>query len=337
MSEKPRWEIRAYREGDEHAIVQLFNAVFEVGNPDFVHRTLAQWHWAFRDNPMGHHTFVAEVEGKMVGQYTAQPSLWRFPHGVHLGAQAIDTCVAPEYRRSLKRTGLFLSLAFEWFDHFARPECDNIVWGLPNPQAFRIGTRRVDYRPVRCPVPERSLPLRAASRFEAEGIHIQSIDAFGREIDAFDEQLASKHHPFSLVRNAAHMNWRYTDNPNHSYRLLRAEGPGGELRGFLVYTLGWHGDRKDIVPLVDFLVEPDDTRTWRALLGHAAREGEGRGLREFLTWTPPGHAYDRFFDRLGFQTADSRFNLCIRIFCDSFDVAHAIQHWYLIMGDSDIY
>ena len=133
------------------------------------------------------------------------------------------------------------------------------------------------------------------------------------------------------------MNWRYAKNPNHTYRLVRAEGPTGELRGFLVYTLGWHGDRKDIVPLVDFLVEPGDDAAWNALLGQAAREGLATGLNEFLTWTPPGHPYDQRFDDMGFTTEGSRFNLCIRIFCESFGLEYAIDQWYLIMGDSDIY
>ena len=338
MTAKEAWNIRPFREGDQVEIVRLFNEIFEVGNPDFVPRQMTEWNWAFRDNPEGHHTFVAEAGGKLVGQYTAMPVRWRFPDGdVGLGAQAVDTCVAAEYRRSLKRTGLFLSMAFDWFDHFAHPDCDRIVWGLPNPQAFRIGTRRVDYRPVRCPVPERSLPLLVAQKWESPGIHVERLAAFGHEVDAFAAELARLHQPFSCVRDARFLNWRYVARPGTDYHILRAEGPGGELRGYLVYTLGWHGDRKDIVPLVDYMIDPADQATWQALLGVAARDGLSLGLREFLTWSPPGHATDGYFERLGFREADSRFNLCIRIFVDTFTVQDAIQGWYLIMGDSDIY
>ena len=61
------WTIRPYVDGDEHGILSLFNRVFQEGNPDFVPRSLRHWHWEFRDNPLGHHTFVAEVEGRIVG------------------------------------------------------------------------------------------------------------------------------------------------------------------------------------------------------------------------------------------------------------------------------
>jgi hypothetical protein len=40
---------------------------------------------------------------------------------------------------------------------------------------------------------------------------------------------------------------------------------------------------------------------------------------------------------LGFDHEDSRFNLCIRIFTEAFDVPYAKENWYLNMGDSDIY
>jgi hypothetical protein len=103
MSDDERFTVRPYRDGDEHAILALFNDVFRVGNPDFVPRTLEQWSWAFARNPEGHHTFVAESAGGLVGTYIAIPARWRFPEGVHLGAQAVDTVVAPEFRRSLRK------------------------------------------------------------------------------------------------------------------------------------------------------------------------------------------------------------------------------------------
>ena len=331
---QPAFSIRPFREGDEHGVLALFNEVFELGNPDFVPRTLDQWNWQFRDNPEGHHTHVAESEGRIVGQYTAVPTRWRMPHGLHHGAQALDTCVATEFRRSLKKTGLFLSLGREWFDFYGCPERDVIVYGFPNPQAFRIGTKRLDYRPVHCPVPEWSLPVAAACEWSQGGVSVQEFQRFGDDVGALDEALGEG---FSNVRDARALNWRYADNPNHDYLLLRAEGSDGSLRGMMVATLGWHGDRQDIAPMVDWLVPEGDLATWRALLGELGRRGREAGLEFLLAWAPPWHGHAHDLQSLGFQQTESRFNLCIRVFSDEFTVEDAKRRWYVLMGDSDIY
>jgi len=339
------FRVRPFRPGDEHGILALFNEVFAVGNPDFVPRTLAHWQWAFERGPEGHQTFVAEARDvaesppQIVGTYTAIPARWRLPEGIHLGGQAVDTVVAPRFRRSLRKNGLFLTLADRWFDHYGCKERDRIVYGFPNPQAFRIGTSKVGYLPVRCPMLELSLPVASAARFAPRGIHVVELERFGREVDAFDEALAPAL-GISAVRDARYLNWRYAECPTTSYRLLRAESADGSLRGFLIHSLGWHGFRKDIVPIVDFVIAPGDLAAWQALLGAAARAAQkhaGPKLDELLAWAPPQHGHWRDLQALGFDAAASRFNLCIRIFTDSFDVEFAKSNWYVLMGDSDVY
>jgi hypothetical protein len=55
--------IRPYRPGDEHAILRTFNLVFrEVCGPGYVDRTLAQWRWAWLDNPIGHRISLAVAD-----------------------------------------------------------------------------------------------------------------------------------------------------------------------------------------------------------------------------------------------------------------------------------
>ena len=327
--------VRPYRPGDEYGILRLFNDVFAVGNPDFVPRPLDHWQWAFRDNPLSHHTFVAEAEGRIVGNYTAMPQRWRTPDGILVGSQALDSCVAPEYRRSLKKTGLFLQLAGDWFDHYGRPDRDVLVYGFPNPQAFRVGTRLLDYRPVRCPVPELSLPL-AAFRTAGESVRAVSLrERFDESIDALD----AKHtKPLSCVRDHRYLNWRYVDCPTADYRPFVAESASGEPLGWLITTLGWHGDRKNLVPLVDWSVAEGDLETWRALLRAAAADAGGRtDLDTFLAWAPPWHHHWAELQGLGFEAAESRFNLCIRVFHPCLSVPYAVDHWYVLMGDSDIY
>lgn len=179
MVEAQPWTIRVYEPGDEHDILELFNSVFRVDNPDFVPRKLSHWNWRFRDNPEGHQTLLAIADDRVVGLYTGIPARWRFPYGTGLGTQAVDSCIAPEYRRSLRKTGLFMTLARQWFDEFRGPDKNHIGYGFPNPQAFRIGTKRLGYLPVRSPQIEQSLSLQAALEFADTAIHVEEVDEFG--------------------------------------------------------------------------------------------------------------------------------------------------------------
>lgn len=335
-----RFELREFRPGDEHGILALFNRVFAIGNPDFVPRSLRHWRWEFEENPERHPTLVAEARGAIVGTFTAIPTRFRFDDGLFRLGQAVDTVVAPEFRASLRKRSLYLELSHAWYARFGRRDDVRFLWGLPNPQAFRIGTRRSGYEPVRCPVLESALPVAAAAAWREESIAVEEIARFGRELDALDAALARKD-VVAGVRDARGFNWRFADCPSTRYRLLRAESAGGAPRGFLVHGLSWHGFRKDIVPIVDWVIAPGDLATWRALLGDAARAAERRSgppLTELLAWAPPFHGHARDLESLGFTGRDSIFNLCIRRFPDSgFTPEEARDRLYINMGDTDIY
>ena len=79
----PGITIRPYKPGDEHAILATFNLVFrEVCGADYVDRTLEQWRWAYRDNPMGHRISLAFTEdGTVASQYAGMPFLYDTPWG----------------------------------------------------------------------------------------------------------------------------------------------------------------------------------------------------------------------------------------------------------------
>jgi hypothetical protein len=332
--------IRLYRPGDEAGILALFNRVFAVGNPDFVPRPMRHWQWEFAANPEGHPTMVAEHDGEIVGTFTAIPSRFRFPDGVFRLGQAVDTVIAPEHRQSLRKSGLYLSLAHAWYDHFGRRDRIRFLYGFPNPQAFRVGTRLSGYEPVRCPVLESALPVDVAARWREEGIVVEEIERFGRELDALDAALA-RPAAFAAVRDARAWNWRYADCPTTRYRLLRAGSASGRLRGFLVHGFSWHGFKKDLVPIVDFVLAPGDRATWRALLGDAARAAQQHRdpkLTELLAWAPPGHGHFADLEALGFRSRETIFNLCIRRFEGSGITAEeARERLYINMGDSDIF
>ncbi|MBI4881596.1 MAG: GNAT family N-acetyltransferase [Planctomycetes bacterium] len=334
------WSVRPYRPGDEHGILRLFNEVFTEADPLFRPRQLSHWNWQFRDNPLSHHTYVAEDGGgRVVGTYTAIPGTWLLDGAPLQGSQAVDTCVAREHRQSLKKEGLFLTLARRWFDDFGTPEKDRVVYGLPNPVAFRIGTRRLDYRPVHTPVRAFNRNFQQdwidhLGRIGAGAVDVREVQTFAPAVhDLFEHHGARS----GLVqrRDVRYLTWRYLECPTVRYRVLEARARDGELRGVLVLRIGWLG--RPLAPLVDWIVPGEDREALAGLARAAAELARAAGVTCLETWVPPWSAHARTLQEIGFAADDSTFNLCIRVFGPSFDENWAKEHWFFTMGDSDIY
>ena len=333
------WTVRPYEPGDEEGILPLFNEVFAEGNPSFEPRTLAHWRWQFADNPLGHHSYVAtDPEGTIVGSYASIPGSWLHHGEPMIGAQAVDTCVAPRFRRVLKRQGLFLSLASAYFDHYGRPDQDRIIYGFPNPVAWRIGTKRLDYRPVHTPV--RALVrdfqpdwIDYLGPMGGDRVEVEELADLPDDLDALASAATDG---FGLIqrRDAAYLRWRYLDCPTHDYRLLAARA-GGDLRGLLFFRTSWFD--KPIAPLVDWVIRGDDTDAFCGLARRAAELAAAAGRTRLETWVPLWAPHAATLKTIGFAEDESTFSLCIRIFGPDFDADWAASHWFFTMGDSDVY
>lgn len=119
------YRIRPYREGDETAILDLFQRAFHH------RRSLPRWRWAYRDAPYGaHHVSVAEDrEGHLLAHYAGYPvrfwtdlpelsggAPWSL-HALHIG----DTMTAPEARRvGRRRTNLLTRTVSHFYATFCR-------------------------------------------------------------------------------------------------------------------------------------------------------------------------------------------------------------------------
>ena len=337
MTQRP-WTIRRYEPGDEEGILNLFNEVFSEINPDFVHRQMDEWHWQFRDSPLGNQTTVAVEEGgRIIGQYTSIPfRTWLRGEEV-VTSQIVDTCVIAEYRRTLKREGVFLSVSTRYFDEFAYGHPTVLCYGYPVPNAQRIGVRFLGYIPVLEPMHALCLNLDAgrvdALAVEGGDVETVPVERFGEDADRLWERLKPELQ-YSIFRNREFLNWRYADHPRVNYRLVEARR-GGELVGVLAYRIGWINEK--ITPLVELFSHPEDRETQAALAAHAARDGLAQDHPRLELWLPPSGRWFAGFPALGFTREPTRFNLINRLFADWMNNDWLMEHYFCTMGDSDIY
>jgi hypothetical protein len=335
---KMDWTIRAYEPGDEEGILALFNEVFSEINPDFEPRTMAEWYWQFRDSPLGNQTTVAVEEGgRIIGQYTSIPQRTWLRGEEAVTSQIVDTCVASEYRRSLKREGVFLSVATRYFDIFAYGHPTVLCYGYPVPNAQRIGVRFLGYIPVLEPVTQLALELdeeKVKAMEEAgRGVRVEGVERFDERVDAFWEKMKPLI-GYTLWRDARFFNWRYLDHPRVKYRCCQAMRDG-EVAGVLAYRIGWIGQR--VTPIVELLTHPEDVETQAALTARAARDALKSDHPRLELWRPPNPVWYGAFPSFGFDVEPTRFNLINRLFADWMNNEWLMENYFFTMGDSDIY
>lgn len=335
---KKKWTIRPYEPGDEAGILALFNGVFSEVNPDFVHRTMEEWHWQFRDSPLGNQTTVAvDEDGAIIGQYTSIPFPTWLNGKEEVTSQIVDSCVTAEYRRSLKREGVFLSVATQYFDTFAYGHPTVLCYGYPIPNAQRIGVRFLGYVPVLTPTQQLTLAVddakAAALEQRGQAVSIEKTERFGDGADGLWEKLKPDI-GYSVVRNARFLNWRYHDHPRVDYHCFQALR-GNEVAGVMAYRIGWINER--IAPVAELLTAPGDVEAQAALLGQAARHALDEDHPRLEMWLPPSGKWFKELPSFGFEQEDTRFNMINRLFADWMNEEWLMDHYFFTMGDSDIY
>ncbi|MCI0587094.1 MAG: GNAT family N-acetyltransferase [Planctomycetes bacterium] len=338
----PRVEIREYRPGDEDAILACFNRVFARENPRFVPRTLAHWHWKYRDNPSGNRIFVAVTEeGEVAAHYAALPARAIFRGRPVTFHQGIDSMADPRFRRVGLARGadgergpsLFAQTGRRMIERWGLSGVDQFGYGLPIPIAWRVGKDWMGYEVIR------TLLLLFAEVGKEDrggggrGVEVEEVADVPAEADRLWERAAPEWEA-ATVRDARYLRWRYVEPPDLRYRIALARGAGGDLRGLAVYRQGEFSDR-DQGLLVEWLVPRGEEEAARALLSWAracARPDSDR-LAAVVPETSP---WFLFFQREGFLVEGTKYILVGRNWVGPEDATWFRKNWYFTLGDFDV-
>ena len=330
--------IRAYQPGDEHALVEGYNAIFPQA------RSLEHWCWKFRDAPIGDNPIgrtqvaVAEsAEAGIVGTYTSMMVRVRMEGEDLLAAQGLDMWVYPEFRRKAPRPGLFVHVGLKHYELFGGTNEGqarfHYGWPIPN---WRIGQRYLRYENIRDwdflfrETPADGFPDRASS---AE-LEVTRVERYGADVDALWEQLKDDA-GLAICRDSAYLNWRYADAHDRDYELYECrERETEKLRGVFVFS------RSDFLfPgsafIVDWLCSADDDDATTAMVAAAERrtnESKRRVLATLFSQLDP-----RFltFQKLGFLVYGTNYFLVVIPF-DHRGTLFYREQWYHTAGDSDL-
>jgi hypothetical protein len=324
--------IRPFRTGDEASLLRGHNQIF----PE---RSLAHWHWKFRDNPTGQvHVMVAEHEQDgLVGAYVTLPVHAKIEDQRRIIGQCVDLWVLPEHRRAGPRPGLFVNLALAHYEAWGgKGEHQNSFhhgWPIAT---WRIGQKYLRYEMVRdWDFLFRELPPGGfAKRATSAALEVRTVPRYTADVDALWQQFAPETQ-LAVVRDQRYLNWRYADAHDATYELLECrERATGRLRGVAVLR------KADfLIPntcfVVDWLVPKDDADATVALV---ARDSAcATALSASVLATLFQHRDPRFlgFQKLGFLVFGSIYFQVVIPF-DQHDALFYKEHWYHTLGDSDL-
>jgi len=330
--------IRPYRPGDEHAILRTFNLVFrEVCGPDYVDRTLAQWQWAYLQNPAGHRISLAIADdGTVASQYAGMPMLYDTPWGEQRFVHCVDSMTHPAFRAGLRAKSLFVETCMPFWAH-SRTIGDALFYGFPVDAAFRIGQRYLKYEMMT--VVDYLIRDRAAGALPVPaGLEVQKVDTVPPDLGSLHERTRADK-AIMLRRDYRYVLWRYVDNPAHADYELWTVRQRGRLAGLLVLKPG-SGLAPESATIVDWIVPENDAAATEALLAVAVRRQHEQQKQRLLAVFPPWSSEHRALVARGFQPTPSAnwmqrrliHNICQAQITPEF----LAQKWWYTLGDSDL-
>ncbi len=330
----PGFTIRRYRPGDEERILETFNRVFAAGNPSFVPRTADQWRWQFARNPEGMQVLVAvhDESGAVAGHYAGIPRRMKCRDALGVAAESVDSMVDVRFRAGLRRPGLFVVTALQWFRQFCNGG-DLFAYGLPITTAARIGSAFLTYQVVHHQIAlERDVsgarPFGGPSK-----PHVSEVSAFDLRFDALWQRVAPEI-AIGCVRDARYLNWRFRDHPTARYR-IGVVGDGATLRGYAVTRRAAFDDRDDEL-IVDFLAPLADGDAARALLRWAAERAREDGAASLTAVLPPTSRWFAEFQRQGFLVRGTKYEWSVAWERRPLDPAVLRREWWYTLADTDL-
>lgn len=327
MPADERFITRAFRDGDEPAILDLFSRSFHQP------RTAEHFRWKYRQNPFGSdHVSVTFDDDRLVGHYAGYCVPFRIEGRDMMAHQIGDTMTDPSVRHIGRGpTSILGRTALHFYETFCEGRVAfNYGFNVANIQKFSLRFLRSDrvasvaYRVA--PVPPRIAKRQRWWR----GYQLEVVREVGKEHDQFFERVAPAY-GFLVRRDAAYLRWRYFQRPDVHYVMV-AIRKWRRLVGWIVFRL-----RDDFLTLGDALVDPEHDDAFDVMLRHVV---PGYPVKQIEAWFPTRPVwFDTVLHRNGFVWTPEPQNL--GVMCVPFAMADAVARMratlYYTKGDSDLF
>jgi len=354
-----KWSMRAYKEGDEEAIFELWEVVRPLMQRSG-EQWMRWWNWMYRDNSAGSPIiWFAQSNDKLVGQYAIIPVKMKIGNETVAASQSVDTMTHPDYRRQ----GVFEVLANKTYEQAAE-EGIHVVYGFPNKYSypgfvkklgwFDVGTTQTLFKPLNW---GNALKIQISNKFLLkllsiggglgqkvfyrarkapiiEGLTITQVSAFDERINEFWTRVSSQYQ-IIVVRNKDYLNWRYVAVPGVDYLIFIAE-KAGEIYGYLVWRC-IPTEHTKVGTIFDVLAQSEEVA--QCLISKAMERCEQEKIDLIYSAGIANKAYLKAFKRMGFISVPfvkgGQFIAYSSASTISKEFLKDPQNWFIQIGDSD--
>lgn len=320
--------VRAYRDGDEQDILDLFARSFPHAP-----RSRAHFDWKYRENPFGNRRISLAYSNATLAGHYAGYSVPFHAYGRNVLAHQIGDTMTDVAVRHVGRgpTSVLGRTALHFYEHFCEGQVAfNYGFNVANIQKFSLRFLRSDrvesvtYR-VAPPLPK----IGRAERW-LRGYSLEAVRDTDAEWDALFDRVAGAYR-FCVRRNAAYVRWRYLACPDISY-IVVAVRKWGHLVGWIAFRI-----REGRFVWGDALFDPDFPDAVEVALRHVVPV---HGATAIEGWFPPRPRwFDDTLTGLGFETRPEPQDLSVM--CVPFTwpdvVSRMREDLYYTWGDSDLF
>lgn len=342
-------DIDRFRADDRRGLEQLYRRTLGTQAADALR---LRWDWLRRNpaNTPGEPPFLVVREGPTV--IAVCPLL-----PVRVGIRGLDASGAwvsdPLVAAERQRQGLGESLLRAWDRQSGVAVGANLSEGtrylldkLRFPQPVPLGcvvkplSRRALRRPT-WPVPVNrlvsavSLPVvRIVARARPLREHVEAVRRFPRDIDRLWERVAPRL-DLAIRRDAPYLNWKFIEPPHVRYSvavLTRQDEP----HGYAVYR-HLREPQGRVTQIVDFLVDPEDERGFKALLRWIDREARAEDSDKIRCYVQHA-AFRRVLRRSGYFVVKSNALLSAKVNAVQVpkDFYEKTDGWHFTWGDGEL-
>jgi hypothetical protein len=350
----PTWRLARYRDGDEHAVLDLFRTVFGRA------RSLEHWTWQFKANPYGG-PFVSMArrltDDAVVGSYSVMPVKLNLMGKPVLACQSVDTAVHPDHRGQR----IFEATATDCYAWCMDQKIEAVV-GFPNASSYpgfmrsmgwkrivfptqhvlRLGIRNAVQTALGLPVlpwlaewPYRAVrrgrleAQRAALRRLTRGVTFRVEDRVPAGYEALWNAWRSQE-VLSIWKDSAYLQWRYDGNPDHRFTYYSL------VRGDQVTAMAVGVDLDQVLTLCELIVGARDVRMGQRLIAEIAARALSENQRSVSFLGADAGFYDDVF--AGFGHARSYSNVFGGRAFKPGPLEESLPHpqnWTVTFGDGD--
>jgi len=343
------FELRPFRDGDERAIVALFERVF--GRTMGLSESRDHWQWESVEGPWGPASIqLATLRGRAVAHFGATPRRLDTPAGPRMAGHAIDLMTAPEARgrgafgalearTRADLAGRGVDYVFAFLNMNSAPICFGRLGWARSSELHLYAKAAVPWIHSRGGARERDLPSPAS----APGARTSRIEPLRSlpEAGALEAlRLAARPPAPCIDRSPEYLRWRYEHRPETRYTIVASTGASldGLAVGLCDRRLGpAHG-----VILECLAAGQDRARLARLLAGiEGELRRQGAHVMTCLVGgagTLPEALRHRGFVRLPWSIVPHRIAFGVRR-TDGAPLEPEMEpsRWYLTWGDTDLF